>query len=241
MFTKLQTLSRRQTLAVGGAAVLAAVSSTAFAAGEKPKIGTIGAGRMGQALGTALVKAGYQVMFSSRNPEELKDFVTALGPNAKAGTVDQAIAFGDVVVLVVPYSAMPDIAKTHGKALATKPLVLDVSNPRPDRDGAIGVEAQEKGAGVWLAGLMPGARIVRAFNAVTFSNVEAYGAKHVAVPLAGDNKDALEMAAGLARGIGFEPVIVGDSKVGGKLIPYGTKLGGAYTAAEMRDLVASMK
>src|SRR5579863_3070545 len=64
------------------------------------KIATIGAGREGGALGALFVKAGHPVMFSSRNPEELKDLVAGLGPLAKAGTVAEAIAFGEVVLLV---------------------------------------------------------------------------------------------------------------------------------------------
>ena len=77
----------------------------AQAAAQAPlKIGMIGAGREGGALGTALVKAGHPVMFSSRHPEELKGLVDGLGPLAKAGTVAQAIDFGDVVMIVaVPF------------------------------------------------------------------------------------------------------------------------------------------
>ena len=68
-------------------------------------------------------------MFSSRHPENLKDLVQRLGPLAQAGTVERAIAFGDVVVMVVPYSALEEIGKAHGPALAAKPLVLDICNP----------------------------------------------------------------------------------------------------------------
>src|SRR2546421_7975905 len=96
--------------------------------GAPLKIGSVGAGRMGGALGALFVKAGHPVMFSSRHPENLKDLVTLLGPLAQAGTVEQAIAFGDVIVMVVPYSALEEIGKTHGRALATKPLVMDVCN-----------------------------------------------------------------------------------------------------------------
>ena len=80
----------------------------------KPKIATIGAGREGGALGTVFAKAGYPVMFSSRNPDSLKDLVAAAGPTAKAGTVADAVAFGDVVLLVVPYTAIEQIGKDYG-------------------------------------------------------------------------------------------------------------------------------
>jgi 8-hydroxy-5-deazaflavin:NADPH oxidoreductase len=115
------------------------------------KIGSVGAGRMGGALGALFVKAGHPVMFSSRHPENLKDLVTRLGLLAQAGTVAQAVAFGDVMVMVVPYAALEEIGKAQGRALATKPLVMDVCNPIARRDGADLVKWVNEQGGVGLA------------------------------------------------------------------------------------------
>ena len=81
----------------------------------------------------ASAKLGHPVMFSSRHPEQLKDLVAAAGPNARAGSVADAVAFGDIIFLVVPYSAVEQIGRDYGKALAAKPLVVDVSNPSASR------------------------------------------------------------------------------------------------------------
>src|SRR5689334_23848523 len=121
-------LRRRDFLSfAGSAAALLAFAASPFAAfaqtapgGAPLKIATIGAGREGGALGTLFAKAGHPVMFSSRKPEELKDLVASAGPTARAGTVAEAVEFGDVVLLVVPYGAIEQIGKDHGKALATK-------------------------------------------------------------------------------------------------------------------------
>src|ERR1700691_2364923 len=99
------------------------------------KIATIGAGREGGALGTLFAKLGHPVMFSSRHPEELKDLVAAAGPTARAGTTAEAVAFGEIIFLVVPYPAIEQIGQEFGTQLAAKPLILDVSNPIPGRDG----------------------------------------------------------------------------------------------------------
>ena len=99
------------------------------------RIGMVGAGREGSTLGTLWAKAGSQVMFSSRHPEELKSLVDGIGPAAQAGTVEQAVTFGDVVAIVVPYTAMQQIGNDYGAAIAGKVLVLDVSNPIAQRDG----------------------------------------------------------------------------------------------------------
>src|ERR1035438_1560087 len=75
------------------------------------KIATLGSGHIGGTLGSLWVKAGHPVMFASRHPEELKDLVAGLGPLAKAGTPAEAIAFADVVLLAVPYSAVKQIGQ----------------------------------------------------------------------------------------------------------------------------------
>src|SRR5439155_739254 len=98
--------TRRAALRLAGNAAAVAVLARPLvglaqtpAAGQPMKIATIGAGREGSALGTLFVKAGHKVMFSSRHPEQLKDLVAGLGPLAQAGTVADAIAFGEVVLL----------------------------------------------------------------------------------------------------------------------------------------------
>src|SRR6516165_741342 len=221
------------------------LSALAQPAGGPPlKIGMIGSGREGGALGTAFVKAGHPVMFSSRHPEELKGLVDSLGPLAKAGTVEQAIAFGDVVAIVVPYTAMEQIGKDHAAALAKKALVLDVSNPIARRDGNDLVKwvEQQGGAGLATAKLLPGARIVRAFNAIGSAKLAEDAHRPgelVGVPIAGDDQNALAIASNLIREIGFEPVIVGGLAMGKYLVP-GTPLGGEHTSAEIRQIAAGL-
>jgi predicted dinucleotide-binding enzyme len=209
------------------------------------KIGMVGAGRMGGAVGALFVKAGHPVMFSSRHPENLKDLTTGLGPLAQAGPVAQAVAFGDVVVMVVPYAALEEIGKAHGRALATKPLVLDVCNPIARRDGAELVKwvNEQGGAGLASAKLLPGARIVRAFNAISYRRVGVIAHRPgglVGVPIAGDDPKAIALAEGLIRGIGFEPVLVGGLAMGKYLLP-GTPLAEEHTPAEIRQIAAGLR
>ena len=96
----------------------------------------VGAGREGSTLGTLWAKAGSQVMFSSRHPEELKSLVDGIGPAAQADTVEQAVTFGDVVAIVVPYTAMRSRSATiMAQPSPAKWLVLDVRYPIAQRDG----------------------------------------------------------------------------------------------------------
>jgi predicted dinucleotide-binding enzyme len=219
----------------------AAVTQTA---GPPLKIGMVGAGREGGALGTLFVKAGHPVRFSSRHPEDLKGLVAGLGPLAQAGTVEEAIAFGDVVVIAIPYTAMEQIGKAHAGALAKKVLVIDVSNPIPRRDGEDFVKSvgQQGGPGLVTAKLLPGAHIVRAFNAIGSGRLAALAhraGEPVGVPIAGDDPKAIAVAQSLIREIGFEPVLVGGLAMGRHLVP-GTPLAGERTPAEIRQIAGSV-
>ena len=209
------------------------------------KIGSVGAGRMGSALGALFIKAGHPVMFSSRHPENLKELAARLGPLAQVGTVEQAVAFGDVVVMVVPYTALEEIGKTHGRALATKPLVLDICNPIARRDGAELVKwvDEQGGAGLASAKLLPGSRIVRAFNAISYRRVGDIAHKPgglVGVPIAGDDQKAISLAEGLIREMGFEPVLIGGLAKGKYLLP-GTPLAEEHSPAELRQIAAGLR
>ncbi|HSG65190.1 MAG TPA: NADPH-dependent F420 reductase [Gammaproteobacteria bacterium] len=187
----------------------------AVAQSEPLKIGIIGTGRIGGALARHWVNAGHEVLMSSRHPEELAPLAAELGPRARAGTPAEAAAFGDVVLVSVPYSAMPQVGAENGAALAGK-IVLDTSNPVAQRDGAIVGPALEKGSGLATAEFLPGARVVRAFNCIpaeSLANQANRMPARIAIPLAGDDAEALEVAQRLVDEAGFDPVVVGPLEV----------------------------
>jgi predicted dinucleotide-binding enzyme len=209
--TGLRTLGPRWLLALA-AASLSAHPGAARAEDARPlKIGIIGAGRIGGTLATLWAKAGHEVLVSSRHPDQLADLVKSLGPKARAGTPKEAAEFGDVVLVSVPYAALPQIGRDLAKELKGK-VVLDTGNPYPERDGEMAVEPRKKGTGVASAEFLPGVRLVRAFNAINWRSLksEAHRAgKPIAIPIAGDDKEALGVATRLVKDAGFEPVVVG--------------------------------
>jgi predicted dinucleotide-binding enzyme len=229
--------------AIGTAAVLGSVplASRIAAAAGKQKIGMIGSGHVGSALGGVWAKAGHEVMFSSRSLDDDKKLAAGLGSNARAGTPHEAAAFGEVLVFAVPYGALPDLGKSLADVLKGK-VVIDTCNPFPQRDGDVATQAREKGAGLFSAQLLPGARIVRAFNAVGAAHMASAHEDpgKVGMPIAGDDKKAIEVASGLIREIGFEPVLVGGLDMGKYLMP-GTPLAGEHTPQEIRSIAATLK
>src|SRR5579863_3076928 len=175
------------------------------------KIGIIGAGHIGGTLARLWTQAGHEVLLSSRHPDELKGLAASLGPRAQVGTPREAAVFGDVVLISVPYGALPQVGRDLAHELAGK-IVLDTGNPYPERDGPMAVEARRKGTGVASAEFLPGVRLVRAFNAINYKSLqsEAHRAgEPVAIPLAGDDARALAVASELVKDAGFEPVVVG--------------------------------
>ena len=156
----------------------------------------------------------------------------------------EAVEFGDVVMVIVPYTAMEQIGKDHGSALAKKALVIDVSNPIAQRDGAEIVKwvDDQGGAGLATAKFLPGAHIVRAFNAINYAKLSADAHRPgelVGVPIAGGDPHAMDIASSLIREIGFDPVVIGGLEMGKYLVP-GTQLGGEHTAAEIRQIVPNL-
>jgi predicted dinucleotide-binding enzyme len=177
----------------------------------KLKIGVIGAGHIGGTVGGLWIKAGHQVLFSSRHPDQLKDLVTGLGPLAQSGTVDQALRFGDVVFIAVPYGALPKIGLDYAKLLAGK-IVLDANNAVPSRDGAIAEEVEDNGIGITSQKYLPGTRLVRAFNTLSYLILAREANRpepRLAIPIAGDDAEAMQIAAQLVHDAGFDPVVVG--------------------------------
>jgi 8-hydroxy-5-deazaflavin:NADPH oxidoreductase len=230
----------RTTASVLALASVSGLARGADTAAGKTKIGIIGSGNVGSALGRVWAKAGHEVMFSSRNIEHDKQLASEIGANARAGTPQDAASFGEVVVVSVPYRALPQLGKSLASTLKGK-VLIDTCNPFPGRDGDIANWAREKGAGLASAELLPGARIVRAFNAVGAARM---GTAHetpgrTGMPIAGDDKEAITLASRLIRDIGYEPVLVGGLEMGKHLMP-GTPLAGERPAEEIRKIAAKL-
>ncbi len=199
--------------AVGGFALGLLPRAMHAAGGESGplKIGIIGAGRIGGTLGELWADAGHEVLLSSRHPEELKDLAGRLGPRAQAGFPREAAAFGEVVLISVPYGALPQVGRDYAAALEGK-VVLETGNPYASRDGEMAHAARARGTGVASAEFLPGVRLVRAFNTVPHYALRSEAhreGERVAIPLASDDEGALEVASRLVLDAGFEPVVVG--------------------------------
>ncbi|MFD5376680.1 NADPH-dependent F420 reductase [Streptomyces griseoincarnatus] len=194
------------------------------------RIGMLGAGTVAQALARHAIRQGHEVVLSnSRGPASLTPLVRELGPLARAGTPAEAAAAG-LVVLAVGWPRVPEVAASLPRLDGT--VVVDATNqfaslpPNPriaDLGDLTGSE--------YVASLLPGARVVKAFNAL-FAQYVAADPRHAAgrqvLFLAGDDPDAKRTVERLADSFGFAPVDLGPLREGGRLIQLGGPLSGLH-------------
>lgn len=204
------------------------------------RIGIVGAGKIGSTVAQLWADAGHEVRLASRHPADLQPLVKKLGPRASAGTPAEAAAFGDVVMLTVPLKAIPDLAKDLAPLLAGK-IVIDTGNAYEGRDGNAARQATRhpEGSAGWAAAMFPKARWVKAFNTVNFKTLESEAhrdADKVGIPLAGDDRDAMEIVAGLVRDAGFDPIAVGELARGKKFEPDTPPYNTGMSGPELRKL-----
>ena len=208
------------------------------------RIGIVGAGMIGSTLARLWVDAGHDVRLASRHPGDLQALVDSFGTRATAGTLEEAATFGDVVMLTVPLRAVPDLARDLAASLAGK-IVLDTGNAYEKRDGdaARAATAHPQGSAGWAAAMFPGSRWVKAFNTVYFKTLasEAHRAgDRVGIPLAGDDADAVEIAARLVRDAGFDPVRVGALARGKEFEPGTRPYNTGMSGRDLRNIFADV-
>ncbi len=172
------------------------------------KIALIGKGNVGTALSTGWRRAGHDIRFGHRDPKE---------------PVREAAEWGEVVVLAVPFLAVPDVTAEIGSAADGK-VVIDVTNAvGSGMELAIGFSTSSAEE---IQKALPEARVVKAFNTVFAQNQSTarIGAEQLSAFVAGDDEAAKRAVMQLAADIGFDPIDVGTLKSARYLEPMGMLL-----------------
>ena len=179
------------------------------------KIGVIGSGHIGGTLAKLWAQAGHQVALShAHGPESLAGQVAEIGHGAQAMTVEDAAAFGEVVLVAIPtgqYRTLP------AEQLAGK-IVIDAMNYYAARDGDLAGMAENSSQVV--AEYLAGSRLVKAFNTMYYQTLATEG--RASAPLedrlvlfvAGDDRDAVATVEELIKEIGFAPLVTGTLAAG---------------------------
>ncbi len=170
--------------------------------------GILGSGNVGATIGKGLLNKGHSVMFSFTHDEEkLRKLAQEYGPDAAHGTPRQAAAFGEMLLLDVPWEEVEGLIETLGDL--TGKIILDCTNPvKPDLSGlALG----DTSAAEQIAGWAPDAYIIKALNTVGVSNMAnpRYGKDPVSAFVCGDHEISKSLVLRVLESLGFDAVDCG--------------------------------
>ncbi|MGH6843930.1 MAG: NADPH-dependent F420 reductase [Methylocella sp.] len=186
------------------------------------KISILGAGNVGGTLGRAWARKGHDVFFGIPNPQDPKtqELLTTIGSKARAGTVAEVAAAGDVIVLATPWPATRGAIQAAGN-LAGK-VVVDCTNPlKPDATG-LTLGYTTSGA-EQVAEWANGAKVFKAFNQTGFNIMgnPAFDGERAVMFVCGDDAAQKPTVLKLAADIGFEAIDAGNLAIARILEPYG--------------------
>src|SRR5712691_682014 len=183
-------------------------------------IGIIGSGAIGTAFARTLARAGIEATISnSRGPDSLKALIRELGPSIKAGTREDA-ARADIVFIAVNWTKLP--AALAGLADWNGRIAIDANNPI-EAPLFEPIDLKGRTSSEVFADLVPGARVVKAFNhlraEILTADPQADGGRRVLFYSGNDNAAKADVAA-LIDQIGFVGIDLGSLAVGGKLAQF---------------------
>ena len=203
------------------------------------KIGVIGSGNIGGTVGELFAKAGHQVMYSDRDEANAKAQAARVA-GTRAGTVAEAIAFGDVLLVAIPFGAWPSFAKEHGAALKGK-TVIDPTNPNPTRDGEMAkIVLTKPSTGEYVAEFLPGVKLIRAFNTTSYASFAKEAnrpGEKMGIPVAASDAATLALGVRLVNDLGFDAVPVGGGLHGSAKFELRGPAAGVKTAAELKTIM----
>ncbi|HEY2092683.1 MAG TPA: NAD(P)-binding domain-containing protein [Thermoanaerobaculia bacterium] len=189
---------------------------------EKVKVGVLGSGDVGKVLAGGFLKVGHAVRIGSRSPEKLKDWVAGAGDGASAGTFAEAAQFGDIIVLATHGEGTPSAIEMAGTDNFDGKVIIDATNPLDFSSGgpqlSIGFNDS---LGERVQGLLPKARVVKAFN--TVGNAHMIDPQFPGGPptmfIGGNDADAKKLVTQISEAWGWEVADLGGIEASRYLEP----------------------
>jgi 8-hydroxy-5-deazaflavin:NADPH oxidoreductase len=186
------------------------------------KISILGAGNVGGTLGRGWAGKGHDVFFGVPNPNDSKTqaLLTTIGSKARAGTVAEAAAASDLIVLATPWPVTQDAIKAAGSL--TDKIVVDCTNPLKEDFSGLSLGYTTSGA-EQVAQWAKGAKVFKAFNQTGSGNMAnpAFGGQRTVMFVCGDDDAHKPTVLNLASDIGFEAIDAGNLAIARLLEPFG--------------------
>ncbi|WP_230206375.1 NADPH-dependent F420 reductase [Microbacterium gorillae] len=199
----------------------------------------VGAGKLGTTIARLLLAAGYDVRVTSASGPGATGFILdVIAPGARAQAFADAVGEAEVVILALPLSRIRDL----DAALLAGKLVLDATNHWESVDGRFEDLAHEVRSTQYVADLLSGSRVVKAFNHLGYHDLD-HGARppgdpaRVGMAIAG-GADDLARAGEIVDAAGFEPVRLGTIADSAPMEPGGELFGRVASADDIRARAA---
>ncbi|UAB80637.1 NAD(P)-binding domain-containing protein [Marixanthomonas sp. SCSIO 43207] len=206
------------------------------------KIGIIGSGNIGGNLGKHWAKAGHEVLFSSRHPDQLQDIAREAGNNAKAVSLNEAWeAKADVYLLATPFKAIDELSEVYAGEYSDR-VIIDATNPYPERDGEMAQEVRDsnRNASEYTAMKFNTARTAKAFNTIYADHLKDRAFRDtdkLAIPFAAQDEKSKQVTQQLIEDIGFDSVYVGALKDSKNMDPDQSLYGKSVTRKELEAML----
>ncbi|WP_437750012.1 NADPH-dependent F420 reductase (plasmid) [Enterobacter mori] len=205
---------------------------------KNDRISIIGTGSIGKALGTLLLKKGYEIVYGSRNPANGHNLPGIEHNQATVKTIGEAAAASDIIIIAVPYPALEDTIPAIAPWAAFK-VIVDATNPFAlSAEGRIiSALGTEETAGSRMASLLPDSHVARAFTHVAHELLLNRGMSESgfwAMAIAADNPEAKQVAVQLVKDSGFVPVDLGTLAESFPLDPGGRLFPHMFTEGDLR-------
>ncbi|WP_188466597.1 NADPH-dependent F420 reductase [Bizionia arctica] len=210
------------------------------------KIGIIGSGQIGGNLGKYWAKAGHEVLFSSRHPNQLASLARDAGNNAKAVSVAEAFeANADAYLLATPFEAIDNISELYAGEYGNK-IIIDATNPYPERDGKMAQEVRDANynASEYTAMKFNTAKTIKAFNTIKAEDLRdrAFRSQDkLSIPYAAQDEESKTIGRQLIEDIGFDALYVGDLSASNIMDPDKAIYGKSLELIKLKDLVNASK
>jgi 8-hydroxy-5-deazaflavin:NADPH oxidoreductase len=182
------------------------------------KIGIVGAGNIGGTAAELFANAGHEVVISnSRGPQSIASRVNSIGPTVMAKTVKDAVQFGEVILLAIPWRKRQELPSSE---LFEGKIVIDAMNPYSENFKVLDLGNSTSSEEV--SKQLHTSSLVKAFNTIYYEHLRTKGRRDApkedrfAIFVAGDDSKAKAVVSRLIEDIGFAPVDSGSLREGGR-------------------------
>ena len=203
------------------------------------KVGILGSGVVGQALGRGFANRGHPVMLGTGSPgsDKLLEWVQSTGKNASTGSFAEAAAFGDILVFATLGSAVERVIELAGKENFSGKVLIDVTNPLDFSGKSVGLFVGiNDSLGERIQRWLPKAKVVKCFNTVGNSQMVNPRHKDGEMLICGDDAAAKEQVAKIVKEFGWKGAIDVGGIEGARwleaLVPLWVRLGAKFNSRD---------